>query len=42
MKNLQTLGLEILTAEEMQTVRGGYQLIWDMGDRPAPEPPKNE
>jgi len=42
MKNLHTLGLEILTAEEMQTVRGGYQLIWDFGDRPKPEPPAND
>lgn len=43
MNNLLNNGMEILTAEEMQTVRGGYQLIWDFGDRPAPkpEPPAN-
>jgi hypothetical protein len=37
MKNLQNLGLEVLTAEEMKTIRGGYQLIWDFGDRPKKE-----
>lgn len=38
MRNLN--GIEILSAEEMSTVRGGYQLIWDFGDRdPKPEPP---
>lgn len=35
MKNLQTIEMEILSAQEMQTVRGGYQLIWDFGERPT-------
>lgn len=38
MKNLQSLGLEVLTAEEMQSIRGGYNLLWNNGDDAAKEP----
>lgn len=41
----RTLGLELLTAEQMQTVVGGsdWSIIWDFGEdrgiQPTPPPP---
>jgi hypothetical protein len=32
MNNLFAMGVELLTASEMESVRGGYQLIWDFRD----------